>query len=96
MINICQIIKHYDEKNNFDIILAYDSTIPAQIGVLLKKKINKKFIVISHGNDILKKNSRPITFLLLKSADKIIVRSRFIKNLIIDLYKIKENIVIKI
>ncbi|GAG56496.1 unnamed protein product, partial [marine sediment metagenome] len=91
MLNYYQIIKHYDNIYNFDIILAYDSTIPTQIGFILKREQNKKFMIISHGNDIIKKNYNLFTIEALKSADSIIVRSNFVKNLVMQLYKINEK-----
>jgi len=89
MMNFYKIIKSYDEKYNFDVVLAYDSQISGQIGYLLKINENKKLVVISHGNDIIEKHNNLLTKMVLRKADRIIVRSKTIKQLVNKLYSIK-------
>ena len=91
LMNFYEILKKYEQKINFDIVLAYDATYPSYIGYLFKKKRKKKVITIAHGNDIIGHNINVVSSMILHSVDKIIVRSKFIKNLIYILYNIDRN-----
>jgi phosphatidylinositol alpha-1,6-mannosyltransferase len=90
MMNFYEIIKSYDKKYNYDVILSYESTISARIGYLLKRSLKKKFFTVSHGNDILR-NYNIFTQLILNSANGVIVRSNYIKNLVNNLFKVKKS-----
>ncbi|MFX1320922.1 MAG: glycosyltransferase family 4 protein [Promethearchaeota archaeon] len=91
MMNSYEILKHYDKKYNYDLILAYESGLSAHIGYLIKKKRDKKLILISHGNDILNKKLKVLTKLVLQEADKIIVRSNFMKNFVSSQYSLEAS-----
>ena len=90
MMNSYEILKHYDKIYNYDLILAYESGLSAHIGYLIKKNRGKKLILVSHGNDILNKTLEGLTAFVLRKADKIIVRSNFMKNLVSSQFCIKK------
>lgn len=91
MMNSYEILKHYDKIYNYDIILAYESGLSAHIGYLIKKNRGKKLILVSHGNDILNKKLKELTKLVLQEANKIIVRSNFIKTLVSSKFNIEKS-----
>ena len=91
LINFYEMLKYYDRKHDYDLILSYDSGIPAYLGYFIKKKCQKKLVIISHGNDILNDTLYPLKKLALSSADQIIVRTNFIKDLVSNRFKISKS-----
>lgn len=89
MMNLYELMKKYDDINNYDLVLAYRPDLSAQLGYLLKRERGKKFYVISHGMDILKKDI--LKDLVLKYADRCIVRSNYVKKVLINLYGINKE-----
>ena len=91
MMNSYEIIKYYDKKYDYDIIFGFESGLSAYISYLMKIKRDKKIIITSHGNDILNKRLKELTSLALRNADKIIVRSNFMKALVSSQFSIKKS-----
>ena len=91
LLNFYKILKFNVKNHDYDFILSYDSGIPAYLGYYLKRNYNKKLIIVSHGNDILHNKLYQLQKKSLKSADGIIVRTNFIKNLVSRRFQVGES-----
>ena len=91
LINFYEIVKYYDRKYDYDLILCFDSYMPVYIGYFIKKKCKKKLVILAHGNDILDDRLYPLQKRALRGADQIITRTNFIKNLVSNRFTISKS-----
>ncbi|MHA1253774.1 MAG: glycosyltransferase, partial [Candidatus Helarchaeota archaeon] len=89
ILNFFVIIRNYDLNYKSDIIIAYRLDLSALIAFLLKKFNKRKMFIVCNGMEIFDKKFEKKIY--LKMADGIIVRSNYIKNILIKLYKINKD-----